>query len=802
MLTFLLTTSSGHLSAMAQTASQAGPAGDVAFQAARQSPSYPRTRSQTKALPSLKRRSSESGVTGTGNAKPAKMARKPPLPSAVSPEAVSDGAGVNATPPGRTMWPPDVPRSMLFSFRVSNPSFHMCTTAKETAVDKATPPGDGLTSPGTGPGAMSDQPWRLTFLDPVNTIPQKTRPTAATGRPFKTEARHTPIATVLVLPEPVLCSVKPPHSANSFIPTPMRVPNVADENTPPSLPIIDPRREPEDPEKLASPQKGFSPPFFLSTNLEHAPQDVPPSNGHSGQDSVFPSRLRRTQASPSDKPVYARPLTSGLTPIFTGPGYLPTPPLARPIDHSRFAHPSQARNAVYPPRTRLPTTLGLSSKMYPASTLHPIPRSVGRIATTKDTDASYPSAPSLPPYPSLPPPPKQSYPFTTGAPWSALYDSIKLATKSTRVTAKRKRGPESMHQSELPTALTETSSRDPHRCPFCPRTFSLPNGLAIHLKWHWGATGLDWKKGINKNSKTIERALRDAERRREDAARRQREQDFPGIPPSLGLPVNHLPVTTNASVTDFPQPYLSSPFAMPVVAHSGLTAFDFSLDVHPTQWPVYSDSPYTSPIEVPHPHAFLHHPIIASPSASSYLYDGSHPHTPDLLADTSSTNSIEYASSAWSSRTMFGNDAEDLDADGEFDDEELFGVWIPASSGSNSYEQQNDSVSAEPSSDRRIRRFSSRERSGEPPLRLPPAFYHDDDEDDEEAETLITPGVDDGCEPEDGIFFAGFGGDTRVATGERIGVVDAGSDGLAPLSDFMALQSLPELDAFETLSIF
>jgi len=45
-----------------------------------------------------------------------------------------------------------------------------------------------------------------------------------------------------------------------------------------------------------------------------------------------------------------------------------------------------------------------------------------------------------------------------------------------------------------------------HKCPLCPRTFKLPNGLALHLKWHWGETSLDWKRGIGRHGRIIERA--------------------------------------------------------------------------------------------------------------------------------------------------------------------------------------------------------------------------------------------------------------------------------------------------------
>ena len=78
-------------------------------------------------------------------------------------------------------------------------------------------------------------------------------------------------------------------------------------------------------------------------------------------------------------------------------------------------------------------------------------------------------------------------------PWSSLFDSLKKDKR--RASSKRKRSidqttisiPEDQHQDD--------KSREVHFCPLCPRTFNLPNSLALHLKWHWGASGLDWKRG-------------------------------------------------------------------------------------------------------------------------------------------------------------------------------------------------------------------------------------------------------------------------------------------------------------------
>ncbi|KAJ2986202.1 hypothetical protein NUW54_g9865 [Trametes sanguinea] len=87
------------------------------------------------------------------------------------------------------------------------------------------------------------------------------------------------------------------------------------------------------------------------------------------------------------------------------------------------------------------------------------------------------------------------------------------------------------------------------------------------------------------------------------------------------------------------------------------------------------------------------------------------------------------------------------------------------------------------------------------PLRLPPAFYDDDDDDDDDEECLGTPD-DDECDDIEDFFFLGFRGLPPVSPGENIGIVAGELDGLAPLTTLGTLQSLPELDAFEALSIF
>ncbi|PCH35244.1 hypothetical protein WOLCODRAFT_145725 [Wolfiporia cocos MD-104 SS10] len=64
--------------------------------------------------------------------------------------------------------------------------------------------------------------------------------------------------------------------------------------------------------------------------------------------------------------------------------------------------------------------------------------------------------------------------------------------------------------------------RKEHHCPLCGRVFRLPNSLAIHLKWHWGATSLDWRRGLGRRGRIQERAKENSEAR----ARELREEEL------------------------------------------------------------------------------------------------------------------------------------------------------------------------------------------------------------------------------------------------------------------------------------
>lgn len=85
--------------------------------------------------------------------------------------------------------------------------------------------------------------------------------------------------------------------------------------------------------------------------------------------------------------------------------------------------------------------------------------------------------------------------------WTVVFDTLRHANGSDRLPARR--GLAALrHAGVLPdgtpvnaaganlegdkrSGWRRTESARLHHCPYCRRSFRLPNGLAIHLKWHW-----------------------------------------------------------------------------------------------------------------------------------------------------------------------------------------------------------------------------------------------------------------------------------------------------------------------------
>ncbi|KAI0642722.1 hypothetical protein C8Q79DRAFT_1013383 [Trametes meyenii] len=862
--------------------------------------SYPRTRSQTKALSPLKRKNSDKDTHKLS--KPAKVARKKssdpvPLTGNLSPEELlelsASASSDVAASAGRTMWPAEVPRSMLFTFSANPTPFKMYDGATRTSTTSgALAPAPSPRFPATGPERMFDHSWRVTFIDSTHTSTQKAIAASerrTTCTPVRTDVRDAGVTQVYSglasspskktlpvslsplhhsqprqhhpdnenVPPPPLSALAVqqtdvatlgialyPHSDGPLTPLyrpvnlpqnptfPLRQSSGAHSSFPTSSEFharsaqtadgVQDRRH-ELPVYAPVPTPGSS---FLLTRVAPGP---PPNGMHSAAScqlvalqpfadqsrrrspvmptvqmapSQVPGTSRAVDSPPSPEPFHFAPHRSTL-PLPPHPGGYPNMPYSI-RSHSGADHPTQTPLAQYGPLPLANAQFAVAQLQPQYSTAPSYQHQAVPLAPFHGySHSAYPVSLLPPAFSFHPIVPAQTLSAQPEAPWATFYESIKSNKRATRGASKR-RSP-AVTTGARPSA-DMASCNDPewenlgdgiwakgtpqtHRCPFCPRTFSLANGLAIHLKWHWGASSLDWKKGISRSGKTIERALRDADRRREEEAQRQVDQDFPGVPlalstsevhahaPSNALPAS--PTSTNAS---------GHPFAMPIIAHSTFGTFDFPFGSSQSSEP--SPSPSTSPSEAHHPFGFPP-PVVASGSMCS-----SHPRTPDLLPDTSSSSvnsaSTGVASPTWS-ENLFGCDGGDIDAEGEEDD--LFGDCIPPGTGgehANDASADSDPVSRVLAVDQRSP-YHSPGRLMRPvvpdaprlgTLRLPPTFY-DDDEDEGNDVVPTRPSE-------------------RTSTDHLPALYDDVGNGLTPLSGLPPLQSLslPELDYFEGLSIF
>ncbi|KAI0370488.1 hypothetical protein BV20DRAFT_276870 [Pilatotrama ljubarskyi] len=893
--------------------------------------SYPRTRSQTKSLPALKRKSSEQSSPKAS--RPPKIARKDSSDSVMSsvhlsPEALAGppeaGPSASLGPGGRTAWPADVPRSMLFTFRLGEPAFHMYDGPKRSSTPDVPVSSDSPQFLATGPEPMFDHSWRVAFMGEAHTTGRRNASSkSAEGHRRDAAKVMNSHSTPASAPQPptIPSSAPKPSPTGPTLRSLRRGAEAGDENI---YPVVEPGRDlPErDSSQLvkgvATPRDNpapLSPSSSLSSNRQIDPQvRLPPVPSRS---SSFPgvnlglTTLPRAAARHEQQlPIYA-PVPSSrpsllLTGLSSGLGDCGDPSALRPFQTpAQDVDPSHlSRSDVYAPAIHrmtlssqqplpaapsvvslvpvasrceppfqsllLPPHPGLypvyhspvhpySGPTHPPHLLsahdehaaahsqggssfsailgqHPYPPQVELVAVPPSYEYAYAShRPVLPPsntHASLPPVPQSA---GLEAPWASFYESIKKSrSKGTKKKKQSSRGVDDDCEVKVPEAGIDddvlevdadgSRKRAPWqslKCPLCPRTFSLPNGLAIHLKWHWGASGLEWKRGISRTGKTIERALRDAERRREEAAQRQIEADFPGIPPSLRTQDASAHAGSDMHQASFRPPSSDEgyPFTMPIIAHSTFNAFEFPF--FSSESSATSDSPYTSPVDPQHPYTFPP-PVVAASSTTSSVFSGSGAHTPELLGNAGSTNGagMGHTSSGWSAN-LFGyggveNANADADAEGE-DDDDLFGdcqlrstpdgrtvdegtasaVRFSLSSGDGPFafsdafpsRHLHPPVSTAFSGVQRPRLVRA-PRLGT--LRLPAS---DEDEDEDEDED------DEGYEG----LFPRFDHDGAGDRGEGDASMTRGSisDGLAPLFGLPSLQALPELDAaFESLSVF
>ncbi|KAI0654385.1 hypothetical protein C8Q70DRAFT_525883 [Cubamyces menziesii] len=729
--------------------------------------SYPRTRSQTKAaLPLPKRKISDSSPASP--ARPTKIARKHPLhhgeaQSRLSPEALVEGLSTDELKlceSERTMWPVNVPRSMLFTFRVGSSSPRSAATTCSDPADART---DCSVFSASGPQAMFDHTWRVTFVEPRTALtfglPARPSPTTSSIAASPTIPHCIPTATFPadrlppapspVVPATLFSRSEQIHSSENVSP-PQLIPIVS-QNVVVVKRMLPPPRGPPTPLLPTTlgvnhPSSQFAHPHSRLYRIPSAPvAQTPPSlatpHAQNGRAKlpIYAPVPTPTLALPlaDDAPIERVPalyqpqpaLTQNALPLHRGPHFpmhaipyvcatpLRTFPSSRPpvfadplhqnqyFSHNTGPFPVQdCANDPLGPRfpQHAPFTHGnctVSSLPYPqiSQGSHP-----GGDASFDTHPQPFPTfipplpltLPNAPVLPRLPPPP------AVKPPWSTLFESVKLAAGKPRKVARRKVDPAEYIEDQVMGSLsTATHSRDHptrgvagagdmHRCPLCLRAFSLPHSLAIHLKWHWGASSLDWKRGISKRCKAIERAFLDAERRREESAQQQLENDLPRRPSSLtmldmhagqvgGDDYNTLPLATALDPTSLSD-NLSRSFAMPIVARQSFDAFDFSLSS--SESPLSANSTCVSPTGSHHSHVFP--PAILAPSSTATMMYDSLPHTPDLLIDTGSSNgaSTGRASPTWSDHLFGPEEHAGAETRGE-NEGDLFGACLPVAAG-------------------------------------------------------------------------------------------------------------------------
>ncbi|EJF59533.1 hypothetical protein DICSQDRAFT_181878 [Dichomitus squalens LYAD-421 SS1] len=333
---------------------------------------------------------------------------------------------------------------------------------------------------------------------------------------------------------------------------------------------------------------------------------------------------------------------------------------------------------------------------FPPTGFHPIPES---LAT------------------SSPPSTEQST-ASVSMPWCTLFDNLKQGKGDSEQGKKRRRTTAVVHESteDLPcaqsSAIDVNNDEDEemvHPCPLCPRNFSLPNSLAIHLKWHWGASTLEWKRGIMKNGKGLEKALSEAEERRRHASTAQAGQQeidnsAPPSPLSPSLPTCASPDdrTTRPPVIKEDESQDTSildstyPFAMPVFSQSSFNIFDLpfcaSSDASMFE---FDDSTGVLPPDMMGSFLFPELALLPGEGAPSTLNAADASTAPlcefggemmnltleheyGSAVDTPiAAEDVESGSSSLWSPDLFGCDEdvdEDRDAEGEEDLEDLFGA--------------------------------------------------------------------------------------------------------------------------------
>lgn len=540
----------------------------------------PVTRSQTRSTPNLKRRGTNDIRFVTP--RPSKLARTDSSTSASSHLDTRECA---------PSWPAGVPKSMLFSFRVSASPFKLYDGVNSKSAAN-------VSYESTGPEPMYDHSWRVTFVDSVQqmvalptqlsppeisicaqdglhaeSLPShysgwrdsnrfvavsecghtardlprsgNTRsPSQRVQGPLSYVPLHRPpfvsIPSFRSLPAgPVLCDLR--HNPNATVTArviPLSMSHPQEVTLPPStVPSL------SSASSIGIPQLRRANPVDGSTPHDlHVLSRLPATNGHhklsrSGEDFASQDNADGTSSSlpvapapiavplqthfpfhaPHVHPLDPQPVgnvahashtpqSSGaqwsahMNPLtcdqplsfvpFSAPPYVPIPVPYLPYPHT----PHHPTSGIYPYWNQQPHVPAVSSSTGPSQygawpqPFVPLAHGVAlhTLPYPPSIHALHPKVPTFAPHSSQ------------VSPWCAWFDTVnnsrKGKSKSTR--ARRAGGVAVEEQSQdAPNHRRSGSQGGLHRCPLCPRSFALANGLVLHLKWHWGASGLDWKRG-------------------------------------------------------------------------------------------------------------------------------------------------------------------------------------------------------------------------------------------------------------------------------------------------------------------
>ena len=692
----------------------------------------PVTRSQTRSRPSLKRKGPSEARTKAG--RPTKLAR------------TSSASSDASTKPKREPIigiPTDVPRSMLLTFRVDSSPFQMYDGERRTTVDAVSRSSSPPRFPAMASQPMFGHSWQVSLADPsqpaadapshqvspcVSPHPAvyprvpagdsfamaihphaASAPSVPDGGPVLRTHRirehgdenRSPEGVAMEVPPDDLSAVLKVNNVSDGRPVAPLCPSTVSSPNRPSVVI-----EPVDPLSYTSAYMSVP-----STALPSLPSTATSSVAVKDADRV---EVTIVDTTPSYYPPGQGPHASHqMHPEymhFVPPPFCPSfmPPQPHLSSNASYSAGRSSPSASY--ASLHPTDLSYHPSFYPAAPftpahaldLHtPFPHSSDVPAPVPSPSTMYGHSGVLPH--SLPPHP---------TPWCTMFDSLKGSNRRLGGTSKQSRKSRTVASSSTssrhpcptpPTPPVEqgASKRPPvevHPCPLCPRTFNLPNSLAIHLKWHWGASGLDWKKGssglpavsvvsltrwlfsgINLQGKGLQKAFEDAARRREEAEklRLDLEQAFRGEPePDCATTSSAIeegsPVPSPLS-EEHDVPFHSAyAFDMPIIAQTSLSSiFDFSFGgVNPD---TFDSSTSASSSQMPLHASSSSSPTLPSSSAAASVTGsassayGSVPLTPELMSADSASGSSNAASVGYGSPTwsydLFGGEPNDVDVD-------------------------------------------------------------------------------------------------------------------------------------------